>query len=211
MSNPIQTILFDLGGVLIELSGIPTMVNWTNNILTPDQLWAQWLESPAVRAFETGRISPTHFAEQLIDEMSLPVEPEAFISTFTQWPKGLFPGTIPFIQSIPSQYTVAALSNTNTLHWPRFMGEMGLDGLFQHTFASHLIGELKPDPAVFEHVLNTLGCSPSSVLFLDDNQLNVDAAQTLGFQAIVVQGLQEAQQTLVDFNIFPSLDKTTCP
>ena len=201
MVNRIQVILFDLGGVLIELTGLPTMLSWTKNAKTPEQLWVQWLTSPAVRAFETGRIGPRDFAEQLIEEMALPVHPEAFIEAFTAWPKGLFPGAMALVERIPSHYTRAALSNSNALHWPRLLHDMGLDGVFEHMFASHLIGKLKPDPEVFEHVMETLDCEPSAVLFLDDNRLNVEAARAAGMQAVEVAGLQQAEQTLTVFQI----------
>lgn len=87
------------------------------------------------------------------------------------------------------------------MHWPRILHEMGLDGMFEHTFASHLIGKLKPDPEVFEHVMETLDCDPSTVLFIDDNRLNVEAAQAFGMQAVEAVGLQEAEQVLAAFRI----------
>ena len=102
MTHPIQVVLFDLGGVLIELTGVPIMLTWAKDAGTPERLWAQWLASPAVRAFETGRISPADFAAQLIEEMALPVQPEAFIEAFAAWPKGLFPGAMDLIERIPA-------------------------------------------------------------------------------------------------------------
>ena len=201
MTNSIQVVLFDLGGVLIELTGVPIMLTWAKDAGTPERLWAQWLASPAVRAFETGRISPADFAAQLIEEMALPVQPEAFIEAFAAWPKGLFPGAMDLIERIPAGYTRAALSNSNALHWPRIMHDMGLDGVFDHAFASHLMGKLKPDPDVFEHVLETLDCDPAAVLFMDDNRLNVEAAQAVGMQAVEAAGLQAAERALAAFEI----------
>ena len=201
MTNQIQVVLFDLGGVLIELTGVPIMMSWSKDAGTPERLWAQWLASPAVRAFETGRLSPQDFAAQLIAEMALPVQPEAFVEAFTAWPKGLFPGAIDLIERIPSHYTRAALSNSNALHWPRIMRDMGLDRVFDHAFASHLIGKLKPDPEVFEHVVEALDCDPAAVLFMDDNRLNVEAAQAVGMQAVEAAGLRAAERALAAFQI----------
>ncbi len=87
MANRIEVVLFDLGGVLIELSDVSTMMRWAKDTETTEQLWTQWLTSPTVRAFETGDIGPRDFAEQLIEEMALPVQPEMFIEAFTNWPK----------------------------------------------------------------------------------------------------------------------------
>ena len=49
---------------------------------------------------------------------------------------------------------------------------------------------------VFAHVLADLGCAPSCVVFLDDNQLNVDAAQAVGIQAYRTVGIAEVQTAL---------------
>jgi FMN phosphatase YigB (HAD superfamily) len=53
-------------------------------------------------------------------------------------------------------------------------------------------------------VVESLGCSPASVLFLDDNLLNVDAAKRLGMQAVRVQGIVETQRVLVELKIIQS-------
>jgi hypothetical protein len=50
----IDAILFDLGGVLVELSGIGQMLSWSRGIRDTTELWQRWLHSPAVRRFETG-------------------------------------------------------------------------------------------------------------------------------------------------------------
>ena len=54
---------------------------------------------------------------------------------------------------------------------------------FDHHFASHLIDRIKPDHDAFEHVASTLGIEPGAILFVDDNQINVDAARAFGMQA----------------------------
>jgi putative hydrolase of the HAD superfamily len=73
---------------------------------------------------------------------------------------------------------------------------LGLSGLLHRYYLSHEIGHLKPTRAAFEHVLADLGCAPARVVFLDDNQLNVDAAQAMGIQAYRTVGIAEVQTTL---------------
>jgi glucose-1-phosphatase len=102
---------------------------------------------------------------------------------------------------IPARYRRALLSNSNALHWPRLLNDMGLEAAFEHRFVSHLTGKIKPDSAAFEDVVNALGCSPQHVLFIDDNMLNVEAAKTFGMQAARAVGPVEAQRVLIDFGI----------
>ena len=48
---------------------------------------------------------------------------------------------------------------------------------------SYLVGAAKPDEAIYRYVLAKLNLAPDAVLFLDDKQPNVDAAQALGMHA----------------------------
>jgi FMN phosphatase YigB (HAD superfamily) len=60
--QPFDAILFDLGGVLIELAGVEQMLEWSPGIDTIDELWRRWLRSPAVRCYETGAATGEEFA-----------------------------------------------------------------------------------------------------------------------------------------------------
>jgi putative hydrolase of the HAD superfamily len=203
----IDTILFDLGGVLVEVIGTPAMLKWTNKNLSVDELWDAWLNSSAVRSFEMGRSTADQFADELIEEMDLSVKRNEFIAAFVQWPRRLYPGASRLIERLSQDYSLACLSNTNALHWPRLIDEMGIDKMFSKLFASHLTGKLKPDPESFEHVLNTLNCDASKILFLDDNEINVKGAQELGLIAKRVSGVEEVKEHLERIGILDATDK----
>jgi putative hydrolase of the HAD superfamily len=195
-ANPVRVVLFDVGGVLVQLSGVATVLGWVADRWTPAELWQRWLHSPAVRAFETGRCDADTFAAQCVAELELGVAPATFLESFAGWPTGLYPGTHELIARIPGHVTRALLSNSNSLHWPRVEGEFGLGALFEHRFVSHLTGRIKPDRDAFEHVIHSLGCDPASVFFLDDNLMNVEAAHAAGMQGAVVRGIEEAERAL---------------
>jgi putative hydrolase of the HAD superfamily len=74
---------------------------------------------------------------------------------------------------------------------------MKLEKAFDHHFASHLTGKIKPDEEAFRHVTWALGCATDEVLFLDDNQMNVDAAKKCGMQAYRVKGVDAAEAVLL--------------
>jgi glucose-1-phosphatase len=199
--SDIRVLLFDVGGVLVQLGGVEAMLAWLDHRISVDELWRRWLHSVPVRQFETGQIDADEFATAVTAEFGLAVDPRQFLESFTHWPTGLYPGTLEMLARIPRSYQRALLSNSNALHWPRVLNEMMLGAAFDTHFVSHLTGRIKPDAAAFEHVVESLGCSPASVLFLDDNLLNVDAAKRLGMQAFRVQGIDETQRVLVELKI----------
>ena len=121
---------------------------------------------------------------------------EAFLDDFRDWPTRLFPGVRDMLTLLAQRCTLACLSNTNSVHWPHVRDTLGLSGLLHRYYLSHEIGHLKPTHAAFEHVLADLGCAPASVVFLDDNQLNVEAAQAVGIQAYRTVGIAEVQTAL---------------
>jgi HAD superfamily hydrolase (TIGR01509 family) len=197
----LRVLLFDVGGVLVQLSGVEVMLEWLGGRMTADELLRSWLLSAAVRQFESGKIDADEFAAGVVAEFALPVEPRRFLESFIAWPTGLYPGTSEMLALIPRSYQRAVLSNSNALHWPRVLDDMLLGAAFDRHFVSHLTGRIKPDPDAFEHVAQTLGCRPGEVLFLDDNALNIEAAQRFGMYAIQVRGAAETRGALMDLGI----------
>ena len=177
------------------------MLAWMRNTVSAEELWRMWLSSQCVRAFETGRLSPEEFADQVIRDFRLPVQRDGFLEEMTRWSMTLFPGAIELIEQIPTRYVRATLSNTNVIHWKFLMRNAGLATAFPHHFPSHLIGKIKPDAEAFQHVTQTLRCEPHEVLFLDDNEINVAGASSVGMQGVRVRGLAEAARALLDFGI----------
>ncbi|HEY6968398.1 MAG TPA: HAD-IA family hydrolase, partial [Candidatus Angelobacter sp.] len=113
----------------------------------------------------------------------------------------ILPGAVELVRRVPQKYVRATLCNTNSLHWPNLLCRTDLCEAFDHHFASHLTGKIKPDQEAFEHVLATLGCNATEVLFMDDSRLNVDAANRVGINAFQVNGPLEAERVLREVGV----------
>lgn len=199
--SPIDALLLDLGGVFIEVAGAECMLRWCPALPDIETLWKRWLHSPAVRSYESGRGTRSKFAQDVIAEFTLPVEPEAFLAEFAWWPRRLFADTKPLLESLKARYTLASLSNTNELHWERFEREWNLPAHFHANFPSYAVGRLKPDADYFEHVLEALDVSADRALFIDDNALNVEAAAKLGIVARRAVGPSGVRQVLAELGL----------
>ena len=191
----IEVVLFDLGGVLVDIGGIGDLAVFAGES-SEDELWRRWLECPWVRSFERGHCDADAFSRGMVDSWSMSVDPEVFLETFASWPRGLLPGADELVRSISSSMRVGCLSNTNALHAERHWTEFGIADLFEDRFLSHEIGLLKPDLAAFEYVVERLDCPAERILFLDDNQINVEGARAAGLRSERTRGVVEAQAIL---------------
>lgn len=192
----IKTILFDLGGVLIKLHGTPYKPEWLPDDSEATDVWSHWKASGAVKQFECGLIDTAQFARQFIDEVGLESEEDEFIEHFKCWPSRLFPGVTAMLEELAQDYQLAALSNSNALHWPLVMEGMELQTYIPNCISSHQIKVMKPDRKAFEAVLHQLNVQPESVLFLDDLQVSIDMAKSLGMQAVKVTGTRGGVETV---------------
>lgn len=204
--NRITTILFDLGGVLIQLHGEPFKATWLPDGKPDAGVWAHWKSSHAVRQFETGMIDGSQFARQFIDEAGLLVGEDEFLEHFMRWPAGLFPGVQAMLEELAKNYRLAALSNSNALHWQKVMRDMQLQDFIPDCISSHQIRVMKPGRQAFKTVLQQLDLMPEEVLFLDDLQASIDMARDLGLQAVKVTGTAGGVETVRSLGLFSDPD-----
>ena len=194
MADSYDVILFDLGGVLVELgkSPIPANVKVDESHFS----LADWFGSDTAKSFEKGAIAATEFAAAMISDLKIDCSSEQLIDHFTWWPQGMFPQSGELLRQLRRNHRLAVLTNTNELHWPRITDEFELEQLVDHIFASHLLAMIKPESEIFHHVIERLDTEPASILFLDDNLNNIQAALELGIDARLVSGIEQVTRTL---------------
>ncbi len=194
--SQIRCILFDLGGVLVRFRGVERVAERLGHGAPTEAHWERWLRSESVRAFELGRLEPREFAERFLAEFDIGIGSRELLAELEPWVGGPLDGALELLDELRPRYTVACLSNTNPLHWPRMSERMGLGRRFHRAFVSCETGLLKPDPEAFRHVCRELALAPAEILFLDDARLNVEAARALGFETARVHGPADCRAEL---------------
>src|SRR3954463_1771525 len=189
-------VVFDLGGVLAEFGGVERM-RVLAGVDDDEELWRRWLTCDWVRRFERGACSAEDFAAGVVDDWGLALTGDAFLAEFREWLVGPLPGAEDLVaQTRATGVTVAVLSNTNKVHWEAGAGRWPLVGMFDRAFLSFEVGMVKPDPEIFQRVIEDLDVDAEQVLFLDDNRINVDAARAAGLPAERAGGVSEARRAL---------------
>jgi len=198
-SNPLEIVcvVFDVGGVLVELTGAARLLEWTEpKYRTESELYEAWICSPAVQHFECGHCSAKDFSAAIVREFELPVSDEVFIDEFEKWPNGLFKGAKPLLERVKGVIPIACLSNTNDVHWPNQKDAEYLNDIFDHMFLSYQMGMVKPDQRIFTSMIDALDVPPHQILFLDDNQICVDAGKRAGLTSHLAKGIDQVGRIL---------------
>ena len=199
MVKSIKNIIFDFGGVIIPIDPMAFaggLINLgCNDVLG---LHETLLKEDVYTRFEKGEMSPEGFRMMLRKGLSQSVSDEKLDQAWN-----LIIGEIPshrvkFLEGLKAKYRTFLLSNTNKIHYVHYQqqfcstyGYTSLDGLFEKAYYSFQLKLYKPDPAIFEFVLNDKGLNPEETLFIDDFQVNIEAAKKLGLQVIhLVDGME---------------------
>ncbi len=193
-----SVILFDIGGVLVELDGMPSMYNMLKDQRSIEDISRMWEECEAVNLYETGKIKRQEFAERAVVQLGLPISADRFLKEFAKWPRRLHDNALALINLAAEKFQIAALSNISELQWKHVGSTLGLDVIFKYKFLSFEIGFMKPDPKAYHAAIEGLKVEPEEILFIDDNPQNVSQAISLGMQSVCVKNSDEAMAFLSD-------------
>jgi putative hydrolase of the HAD superfamily len=193
----VDVLLFDLGGVLVDYSGVRDMAPLLRTSATEQEIRERFETCPHVAAYRVGKLDRIEFAERMVRDWEVTVSAERFLQEFRTWSRDLLPGARELLASLRPRFRLAALSNSNELHWERHSEEIGVTALFEVAISSHQLGFVKPDPRIYLQALRRLAVAPGAVMFFDDVRANVDAATALGMRAFQVEGVPGLRERLV--------------
>ena len=201
---PIKTIIFDIGGVLLNIHPEKTFKFWANitglslNKLQKSIPWD--LHS----LYETGKLDDFQFYSAVNN--LLPKDNKISVEDFWYGWKLLLGNETPAVDLLESLYKtipVWLLSNTNPWHvgFLQSSNEYRFHQLIKGAIYSYEVGYRKPDMNIYTLTLDRIGISGRNVVFIDDNEDNVSAARTLGMNAVVYEGVQKLIESLEKFKI----------
>ncbi|MBN2204171.1 MAG: HAD-IA family hydrolase [Thermoleophilia bacterium] len=192
MKRP-PTLVFDLGGILVENATLTALSDLLPERPEPEAIRSRWLTSEAVRAFERGRSEPLEFATRFLCEWGLALSPAEFLTEFASWPRDFWPAALELLDELREEHVVACLTNCNVVHWERFDG---FSEQFDLAFSSHLLGLIKPDRDIYATLLARLAVPPGEVRYFDDAPECVAAARELGIVAYLADGPDACRRVL---------------
>lgn len=177
----IDTIIFDLGNVLVQWSP----ANLYRKIFKDEAEVNQFLNNVCTMDWHTqqdaGR-SPEEGTEALVKEHPDWAHPiRAFYARWKEMFAGPIEGSIQILKELKERgYKVYALSNWNAELYNRTIDDFTFLNWFDGKIISGEVKMKKPDEEIYRLLLQKFAVNPQNALFVDDNEKNVETAQKLG-------------------------------
>jgi HAD superfamily hydrolase (TIGR01509 family) len=176
-------LLLDIGMVLVGLDYAP-LADRMHSLagIEPAKLETVLTAEDLVQKYETGKITESDFYNEVCRRIGIRIPwPEFLQAWYSVFAQPLISDEL--LAALARNVHLWALSNTNKLHFEFMTRQYTFLRHFEGFVLSHEVGALKPDARIFLHALEKTQARASDVLFVDDQESNVRAAQALGIEA----------------------------
>ena len=195
MSAKIKNIIFDLGGVILDIDENIVYQELEKLGIPVSQLTHSKEFVDIMSKFDTGIYTAPTFRKKLkalIGQEKM--TDQKFDSIWNSMLLDIPRERIEAIEKIKKHYKIFLMSNTNEIHYDLYVRDLQLrfgyrefDELFNKSYFSFDIHLEKPDPRFFELILDHEQLLAEETLFIDDTATNIKAAKALGIKTYHIQ------------------------
>lgn len=200
--SPVEAVISDFGGVLTSplLDSFAALQDSSGISLEAlgNAMAAIWKRNGAHPLFEleTGRMTEAAFLAALSDELTAqlgrPTELHGFGERYFAHldPNELM---IEYMRQLRGRGLKMAICTNNVREWEQlWRAKLPVDEIFDVVVDSAFVGARKPEPRIYEITLERLGVAPHSSLFVDDVEVNCNAAGDLGIEVVWFRSTEQA-------------------
>ncbi|MEQ8414061.1 MAG: HAD family phosphatase [Imperialibacter sp.] len=190
----IKHLIFDLGGVIIDLNPEATYTSMERLTGRPIDQWLSGLhESQLFTDYEQGFLSDSEFRDSVRQIAAVSLTDTEINKAWNAMLGAIPRRRIDKVVELGKTYQTFVLSNTNGIHVSAFnetlqlsTGKPTLDHFFNKVYFSHVMKMRKPETEIYQTVLGENNLNPREVLFLDDKEENLKGAEKLKIQTFLV-------------------------
>lgn len=199
----IQAIIFDLGGVIINIDfnlTLKALEKYTHKNLGEGEYLSK---HPIFYEFETGKISEKEFFEELKQVYQLQADTKDLIAAWNALLLDIPKARVELISALSLRYHTFILSNTNPTHLQEVENilrkqteAVSLSEIVHKPYYSFEMKKAKPEAAIYEQVLEENNLNPQRTLFIDDSWANIEGAKLVGIQTLHIK---PKENSILDF------------
>ena len=187
MDKKIKNIVFDLGGVLVDLDFKAAINGLQKAGFANVKEQLQSFDREGIfQKFELGEMTAEEFRTAIRENSTVTLTDEEIDALWNAMLMEIPREKLELILDLRGKYMVYLLSNTNSIHWDyvcknafNYRG-FRVNDYFEETFLSYEMHLAKPNKAIFEKVLHDANLLPEETLFIDDSEANCKAAEEVG-------------------------------
>ncbi|MES2567042.1 MAG: HAD family phosphatase [Bacteroidota bacterium] len=207
--SEIKNIIFDLGGVIINLDYERT-INEFNKISNKpfESIFTQLQQSPVFDQFDKGTISESEFFAELRKSIQTEISYEKILHAWNALLLDFPKHRLELLTRLKSKYRLFLLSNTNETHVKKLEsilyeqhGYQNLESFFEKVYYSNRIGMRKPDREIFAFVLKENNLNKEETLFIDDSPQHVNGARESGLHAHLLTNGTDISELVAELNL----------
>jgi len=203
MNPSIKTIIFDYGNVLLEWNPRHLYHRYFPNDSEGMERFLQEVNfSDWNLQLDKGRpfVEGIALLSQQFPQYSHLIQ--AFHDNWTDSVGDPVAGTVDILKRLKKAgYALYGLSNWSAETFPYMRQKHDFFDLFDDMVISGEVGHVKPDPEIFQILLDKIGRPASECLFIDDALSNIDQARKMGFATVQFQSSEQLESRLRDLNI----------
>jgi putative hydrolase of the HAD superfamily len=196
--TPVQALLFDLGGVVIDIDFTRVYRHWAQfSPFGVDEIAERCLFDATYQRYERAETDDTTFFAHVRERLSLDADDETIIEGWNTVFVDQNRAVLAMIAQVSQHYPTFAFTNTSASHQAAWSSRYpDVVNAFRKIFSSAEMGMRKPELAAYRHVVDAIGCDAGSVLFFDDMAANIAGAQAAGLQAVRVTHSADVETAL---------------
>ncbi|MCL1942186.1 MAG: HAD family phosphatase [Candidatus Azobacteroides sp.] len=198
MTNGIKNIVFDFGGVLINLDKQACIDAFVGlGMENVREYLSDYRQDGIFRRLEIGAISPGQFRNEIRSKIGKPLSDQQIDKAWMKFLLDVPAEKLDLLLQLRKKYRVFMLSNTNAIHIDGIIEPVfcrnghTFDDYFEKAYFSYEIGWAKPDKEIFEYLLKDAGITAGETLFVDDAEANVAAAEAMGFKTYQPESFED--------------------
>jgi putative hydrolase of the HAD superfamily len=200
MSPRVEAIVFDLGGVLIELDFDSAYREWARCAgVAAEDIRGRFRFDQSYERYERGETELADFFASLRRLLEIDIPDSEFERGWCSIFPGEVKGMRELLERLRGRVPLYVFSNTNLSHQRAWSAQFAeLLRPFDRVFTSNELRKRKPTPEAFHAVAQAIDVPPERVLFFDDSLANVQGALSVGMQAIHVSSIRDVERALRD-------------
>lgn len=205
----IKNIIFDLGGVIINLDFNLTIFEFNKLSQIPfESIYSRAKQNELFNDFEIGKIEEREFFSELKKHIRYTGPTEHLVNAWNLMLLDVPEQRLDMLIDLKLKYNTFLLSNTNETHIKAFEkdlyrknGVRNFNDYFEKVYYSSRVGMRKPDKEIFELLLKENKLKPEETVFIDDSDQHVKGAGNCGINSYLLRPNMEIKELLEELHL----------